>query len=58
MKDNCVLCGRETKYDRETPVDLRKHYVEGAGQLCDYCGGKQGTDSPEAIAPPPTPRLS
>ena len=58
MKDACVLCGRETKYDRETPVHLRKYYVDGAGQLCDDCGEKQGADSPETTTPPPTPRLS
>ena len=54
MKDCCVLCGKETQYDKETPVNLRKHYVEGVGQLCDHCGGKHGADSPEAMPPPPS----
>lgn len=38
MKDKCVLCGKETEYDEDTPVSARLDYVEGAGQLCreDY----------------------
>lgn len=34
-KDVCVVCGEETPYDRETHIDFRKYYVEGAGQLCE-----------------------
>lgn len=37
-KDRCVICWNETKYDRETPVDIRKNYGP-AGQLCEDCVG-------------------
>ena len=36
-QDLCILCGEETGYARSTPVDMRKHYVDGAGQLCPEC---------------------
>lgn len=36
-KDVCVLCGKETPYDRKTHIDLRTYYVEGCGQLCREC---------------------
>lgn len=36
-KDKCVLCGQETEYDFKTPIEQRKFYVEGAGQLCPKC---------------------
>lgn len=36
-KDLCVLCGKETKYYKDTHVDLRENYVDGAGQLCGNC---------------------
>jgi len=35
--EECVLCGKETEYYRNTPIDKRKHYVEGCGQLCEDC---------------------
>ena len=34
MKDKCVLCGKETPYDKETPIDKRRGYIEGCGQTC------------------------
>tara|TARA_R110002020_G_scaffold11126_3_gene42250 strand:- start:174 stop:488 length:315 start_codon:yes stop_codon:yes gene_type:complete len=37
MKDSCVICGAETKYDEFEHIDLRYFYVEGAGQLCPDC---------------------
>ena len=42
MKENvemekCVLCGKETDVPMNMSIDLRKNYVEGAGQLCDGC---------------------
>ena len=37
MKERCVLCNRETKYNRDDPVQSRLHYIEGAGQLCSFC---------------------
>jgi len=40
MKDKCVLCGDETSYTMNTPIDERYYYVEGAGQLCEKCYNK------------------
>lgn len=36
-QDLCILCGGETGYARSVPVDMREHYVDGAGQLCPEC---------------------
>jgi hypothetical protein len=33
--DKCVICARVTKYHHTTPIDLRRGYIEGAGQACD-----------------------
>ena len=35
--DKCVSCNKDTGIPKDTHVDLRKHYVEGAGQLCSKC---------------------
>jgi hypothetical protein len=35
--DHCILCGVETAYKRNTHVDMRIGYIEGAGQLCSKC---------------------
>ena len=32
--DICVLCGKETPYKKEVPIDFRIGYVEGSGQCC------------------------
>lgn len=37
MIEYCVICGKETEYTRETPIDKRIGYVDGAGQLCRKC---------------------
>jgi len=37
MKDRCVLCNKETEYDKETHIDYRNYYVECCGQLCKKC---------------------
>jgi len=37
MKDKCVVCGKETQYDKDTPIKDRSYYVEGGGQLCPLC---------------------
>jgi len=39
-KEECVICGHETKYLKSTPINQRKYYVEGTGQLCRGCYGK------------------
>ena len=36
--ERCVLCGRLTDTKKLTPVDARKNYIVGAGQLCGVCG--------------------
>jgi hypothetical protein len=36
MKDRCVLCGRETPYDYDTPIDMRIGYEPGSGQQCPF----------------------
>lgn len=32
-KEKCVRCGKEAPYDINTPVTVRRWYVEGAGQV-------------------------
>ena len=36
-KELCVRCGKETAYDQSTPIEMRRWYVEGSGQLCEAC---------------------
>lgn len=36
-KELCVLCGAETPYNINDHIDMRQHYIEGAGQLCAKC---------------------
>ena len=36
-KEKCVICGKETAYDFQTPISQRAFYMEGAGQLCRKC---------------------
>ena len=38
-KEKCVICGVETEYFRSTPINQRRYYVEGCGQLCEGCWG-------------------
>ena len=38
--EKCSLCDKETDVPKNMPIDLRKNYVEGAGQLCDGCYNK------------------
>lgn len=41
-KERCVMisCGAETPYTKDTPINERKYYARGAGQLCEKCGEK------------------
>ena len=41
--EKCVFCGANTPYLLSTPIVLREHYVEGAGQLCEKCASKRKT---------------
>jgi hypothetical protein len=36
-KELCIRCGKPTIYRPNTPVTLRRYYVEGSGQLCEKC---------------------
>jgi len=38
-KEPCTTpgCKNETGYTRQTPVDMRNCYIDGAGQLCPEC---------------------
>ena len=38
--DRCVSCSAITPYRKDTPIDQREGYVEGAGQLCNPCNTK------------------
>lgn len=31
MNNICVRCGKETEYDINTPLEVRRWYVEGGG---------------------------
>lgn len=33
----CVICHKETPYTFDTPIDQRRYYYEGVGQLCRDC---------------------
>lgn len=36
--ESCVLCGKKTDIPIFVPIDNRKNYIAGVGQLCDKCG--------------------
>lgn len=42
-KDKCIICGKETPYDFNVPIDYRFGYIEGAGQLCYECDKDENT---------------
>jgi len=37
MKENCVLCNKETSHNINDDIGKRFNYVDGAGQLCKEC---------------------
>lgn len=43
--EKCVLCGTDTEIEVSTPIDIRKHYICGAGQLCEICYAKVHMES-------------
>ena len=36
-KELCIRCNKPTPYHPNTPITLRRYYVEGSGQLCPLC---------------------
>ncbi len=38
--DICVICRIVTNVRTYCPIEQRKHYVEGCGQLCEDCYDK------------------
>ena len=37
QKELCIRCNKPTPYHPDTPIMLRRYYVEGSGQLCEKC---------------------
>ena len=37
MNELCIRCSKPTPYHPNTPITLRRYYVEGSGQLCPLC---------------------
>ena len=37
VKEKCVMCGAKTRYYKHAHIDTRKHYIQGAGQMCNPC---------------------
>ena len=35
--ENCICCGKLTDVRKDTPVDVRKYHIDGAGQSCEEC---------------------
>lgn len=35
--ERCVFCGKQTETLKSEPIDGRRFYIEGAGQLCRDC---------------------
>ena len=51
MKDNCVVCGKETAWGEQEVIQHRRCYVEGVGQLCVDCYvDTYSQETPEDIA--------
>lgn len=37
--EKCVCCGKETQYTFGIPIQERRFYIPGCGQLCEQCYG-------------------
>ena len=37
MNELCIRCNKPTPYHPDTPLTLRRYYVEGSGQICEEC---------------------
>lgn len=40
--DKCIICNILTEYKKTDSVYVRNNYVEGCGQICNYCFLKLG----------------
>lgn len=49
LTEVCITCGEDTPYKQNTHIDLREHYVEGAGQLCKSCWDDTYNKGPSLI---------
>ncbi len=38
--EKCVICHSKTPYLRNTPISIRRNYIEGMGQICDKCSNE------------------
>jgi|TARA_R110000824_G_scaffold138337_4_gene302992 hypothetical protein len=36
-KEKCVVCHKETIYDKSEHISFRMAYIDGVGQLCFEC---------------------
>lgn len=43
--ERCVSCFADTGIPKDMPIEKRKHYVIGCGQLCPECYAKIKLDS-------------
>ena len=50
VREICVRCGQATAYDINTPIEMRRWYVEGAGQLCEECWYKLWPTTEESLS--------
>jgi|TARA_Y100000310_G_C20564740_1_gene754890 hypothetical protein len=51
-KDLCTSCGTTTQHNKFDHIDMRKYYVEGAGQLCYDCYMRVYFKDSEGTLPP------
>lgn len=38
--EKCVMCGKETAIEKDSDINFRPYYIEGAGQCCRECYNK------------------
>lgn len=35
--EKCVVCNKKLNVEKKRPIEKRKYYIQGAGQLCEQC---------------------
>ena len=35
--ETCILCGKTLNTPKDMHISARRHYIEGAGQVCHEC---------------------